>query len=116
MFNFEKLRVYQSAIAFSSRVYTITQSWPPSEKFGLIDQARRASVSIALNIAEGAGRSQKEFGRFLDISRGSCHECVAIFSIAKTQKYINENLYGILYSEIESLARQISSLRKTTYH
>jgi four helix bundle protein len=53
MFNFEKLRAWQEAIAFADLVYRITKSFPDSERFGLTNQMRRAAVSVASNLAEG---------------------------------------------------------------
>jgi len=54
MFNFEKLEVWQKAIAFAGLVYRLTRLFPPDERFGLTNQIRRAAVSISSNIAEGA--------------------------------------------------------------
>jgi len=52
MFKFEELRVYQESIKFVNYIYTVTDKWPKNEIFGLTDQFKRASVSIALNIYE----------------------------------------------------------------
>ncbi len=63
------LIVVEKAINFSVEIYKLTSSFPKSEIFGLIAQMRRASVSIASNIAEGAYRTPKEFIAFLRISK-----------------------------------------------
>lgn len=56
-------------------IYSITRSFPAEERFGLISQMRRASVSIASNIAEGAARSgPKELKYYAIIARGSLSE------------------------------------------
>ena len=61
----EKLDVWKRAIEFVVTVYKMTESFPRDERFGLISQIRRAAVSIAANIAEGAGRhTSKEFKYF----------------------------------------------------
>ena len=54
-FAFEDLKVYQKALDFVDSVYSISSTFPKEEKYGLASQFTRASTSIALNIAEGAG-------------------------------------------------------------
>lgn len=83
MFQFEKLILYDQAIEFTKYIYSFTKKWPKDEVFGLTNQIRRAAVSISLNIAEGSSRSKKDFSHFLDLSRGSCFECVAALKIAR---------------------------------
>jgi hypothetical protein len=56
---FKNLLVWQKAVALSLAVYRLTSAFPRSEQFGLTDQMRRASVSVASNIAEGNGRSTR---------------------------------------------------------
>ena len=80
-YRFEKLDVWKDAREFVTLVYKITENFPSKEKFGLIDQIRRAAISIVLNIAEGsAGRSDAEFKRFLKMAQGSLHDQVYDFS------------------------------------
>jgi four helix bundle protein len=71
----EKLDVWKKSVEFTVEVYKVTDRFPKDERFGLTSQIRRASVSIAANIAEGAGRkSDREFLNFLSISQGSASE------------------------------------------
>jgi four helix bundle protein len=80
IFDHEKLRVYQDAIAFVSWCEDIFQR--ASRKAAAYDQLDRASTSIALNIAEGNGKfSNKDRCRFFDISRSSALECAACLDI-----------------------------------
>lgn len=113
MFNFEKLRVYEDALEFVNHAYGITKQWPTDERFGLIDQLRRAATSVALNIAEGSSRTKKDFCHFLDLSRGSSYECVSIFKIALNRKYLTEKEYRALYDEVEYISRKISALKNS---
>jgi four helix bundle protein len=70
--SFKDLIVWQKAIKLSLEIYKLTAAFPASEQFGLTNQLRRASVSIASNIAEGYGRSSKgEYLQFLGHARGS---------------------------------------------
>lgn len=62
MHKYRDLKVWQRAMKFTVTVYQETRHWPSEERFGLISQIRRATSSIPLNIAEGAGNeSNKEF-------------------------------------------------------
>ncbi|HEX4758155.1 MAG TPA: four helix bundle protein [Terracidiphilus sp.] len=70
--SYKDLVVWQRAVQLSLATYKLTSSFPDSERFGLTNQLRRASVSIASNIAEGYGRSTKgEYLLFLGHARGS---------------------------------------------
>lgn len=112
-FKFENLTVYQDAIGFVNDVYVITNKWSASEIYGLTSQFRRAATSIALNIAEGTSRTKKDFRHFLDLSRGSCYECVAISTIAKTRQFISKSEYEALYSDLNKVTRKISRLKSS---
>src|SRR5690606_183253 len=85
------LIVYQEALNYVELIYKVTSVFPESEKFGLTNQLRRASVSVPSNIAEGAGRqSQKEFIHFLHIALGSVSEIETQIEISKRLGYISE--------------------------
>ncbi len=71
----QKLDLWRKAIDFVLAIYRLTERFPKEEKFGLSSQMRRAAVSVAANIAEGAARtSVKEFMQFLSHSQGSASE------------------------------------------
>ncbi len=73
--SFRDLVVWQRAVQSAIAIYRLTSSFPASERFGLTNQLRRASVSIASNIAEGYGRSTRgEYLQFLGHARGSNYE------------------------------------------
>ena len=82
--SFKDLVVWQRAVELTVDVYHLTSTFPDSERFGLTNQMRRASVSIASNIAEGYGRATKgEYFKFLGHARGSCSELETQIVIAK---------------------------------
>jgi len=71
----ERLLAWQRVHELTLAVYKATISWPVTERYGLIGQARRAASSAGANIAEGAARlGPREFKRFLDIAMGSLGE------------------------------------------
>lgn len=110
-FKFEELRIYQEAIDFVSYIYSLTKKWSSPYKFSLADQLQRAALSIALNIAEGSGRTSKDFQHFLSVARGSCYECVAVLAIARKERLISENEYARVYDRIIIMAKMLTSLK-----
>ena len=73
--SYRDLGVWQKAIALSVSCYRLTAEFPREEMYGMTAQIRRASVSVAANIAEGHGREHtKTFIQFLRISQGSLKE------------------------------------------
>jgi four helix bundle protein len=72
---FQDLLVWQRSMEMTVQIYELTQGFPREEIYGLTSQFRRASVSVASNIAEGRGRiSQGEFKQFLGTAQGSNFE------------------------------------------
>lgn len=113
VFNFEKLLVYQKSLDFIDKVYDITATFPVNEKFNLTDQFRRAATSIALNIGEGSGGTDKEFNSFLRISKRSMKECVVCSTIAYRRKYITVDDEAFLRTKLVELAKMNSGLSKS---
>lgn len=101
-----KLDVWKRSIDFVTKIYRETGGFPEDEKFGLISQMRRAAVSIASNIAEGAARkSRKEFINFLHIAQGSTAEL-------ETQILISRNLGFSGIKKVEPLLRELEEISK----
>jgi four helix bundle protein len=112
--NFEDLMVWQKSVGFAADVYSMTAAFPAEEKYGLTSQIRRASVSVASNIAEGSARdTDKEFIRFLYIARGSRAEAKTQLIIAQRIGFISKNDVDTMVARIDELSRMISGLRKS---
>jgi len=95
MFKFEKLDVWQKAVAFADLFYSKTKSFPSDERFGLTNQMRRAAVSVSSNIAEGSARiSDADFARFVEIATGSLFEAVSESTVAKRQGYLSNESFA----------------------
>lgn len=114
MYQFEKLRVYQHALDLVVEIYTLTALLPKEEKFALIDQLKRASVSIVLNIAEGCvGWKGKDTVRFLRIALGSLYEVVAAFQITqkifKTKVDLHIQMCDLVGKELNSLIKSLET-------
>lgn len=88
-YKFENLEVWTLAMKVNALVYELTDVLPEKEKFNLSSQMRRASTSIALNIAEGStGQSDAEQARFLAFSIRSYIEVVACLRLLEERKYL----------------------------
>lgn len=110
MHNFQKLKIWQEALEISVSVFEITKGFPKEEMYGLISQMRRCAVSIASNIAEGAGRNSKgEFNYFLGMAVGSSYEL-------ETQLIISERLQYCSSETCEKLRERLHQNQKMTYH
>ena len=112
-FNFEKLDVYKKANDFASQIYLLSKNYPKEEMFGLTSQLRRAAVSISLNIAEGSARTKKDFGRFIDMARGSIFECVTILQVSLKQNYIDKNKFNQLKNILIEMSKMLSGLKRS---
>ncbi len=89
-FRHERLEVWRKAIEWAQGIYVVSAGFPEAERFGLQVQMRRAAVSVASNIAEGAGRyASADFARFMEIAYGSLMETVCQCTIALNLGYIN---------------------------
>jgi four helix bundle protein len=110
MRNFRNWEVYSNAKQLSVAVYQLTSSFPDSEKFGLISQMRRASVSILANIAEGAGRNtEKDFKHFLSIALGSAFELEALVDVATEINFMNKSTQKETIELLQIVQKQLNA-------
>lgn len=116
MHNYQELKVWQKAIEVAQRIYEVTIDFPSEEKFGLISQLRRNAVSIASNIAEGAGRNtNKDFQNFLSIAAGSTFELETQLVVAERVNFLTADDYKALQKELEQIKKMLFSLRRNLY-
>ncbi len=112
--SYRNLIVWQKSVALVTDIYTLTKSFPQEEKFGIVSQLNRASVSIPSNIAEGWGReSSKNYLQFLRISRGSLMETETLLEISKNLNYINESEFKAISDNIEEVSKILQGLIKS---
>ena len=104
---YKELIVWQKAILLVKHIYRVTQTFPSSEMYGLVNQMRRASVSIPSNIAEGQTRkSPVEFARFLSIAHGSLAELETQMIIARELEYVSQaqyDEYSVFHDEVSKM-------------
>ena len=104
----EKLIIWQKAIDLAEMVYELTRAFPDDERYGLTSQIRRASTSIASNIAEGYGRlGRRDYARYLGIARGSAYEVFTQLAIARRAGYEFDD---VVLERVEEILRILNSM------
>jgi four helix bundle protein len=105
------LIAWQKTVALSLEVYRLTAEFPASEKFGLVSQLRRASVSVPSNIAEGYGRgSTVDYVRFLRTARGSLYEIDTQLLIASRLGYLSNESFTQIEEQLAECGRILIGL------
>lgn len=95
--SFEDLEVYKLARKLRNRIYELTKKLPNDEKYNLVDQMRRASLSLTSNIAEGYGRYHyQENIQYCRQARGSLYELLDHLTVALDENFITENMFNNL--------------------
>ena len=113
MFDFEKLTVYQKIKVQNTRILKLIYRRKDIDPY-LKDQWKRATLSVAINIAEGTGRvgkSEKKY--FYAVARSSVHECVAIVDILKSAELLELELLDELYKGYEEVSKMLLCLYRS---
>ncbi|WP_407457128.1 four helix bundle protein [Fibrobacter sp.] len=111
--SYKDLVVWQKAIDLTVAVYQLTKRFPKEELFGLVSQMRRASVSIASNIAEGEGRkSKKEFAHFLGISLGSKAELETQLILCERVGLASNSEISFLKCSLDEVGKMLAKLKE----
>ena len=110
-FYFEKLDVWQNARVFVKNIYELTAEFPTEEKYGVISQLRRASLSITANIAEGMSRNtEKDKARFINMAFSSAIEVINFLILTQDLGFLSEEKYFKLREQIEEITNKLNSL------
>lgn len=103
--NYKNLKIWNLGIEIVDEVFVIIKNFPNDEKFGLISQINRASISIPSNIAEGSSRTNKSFSYFIDVALGSSFELQTQLIIALRRNYISKDEFSKLENKIEEFQK-----------
>ena len=108
------LDVWKKSINLVTTIYSLTANFPTHERYGLVSQIRRASVSIPANISEGAARNhRKEFIQFIGISLGSVAELETLLLISINLKFLSEDSKIQIFLELETINRMLINLKRS---
>ncbi|MBI1816125.1 MAG: four helix bundle protein [Deltaproteobacteria bacterium] len=107
----KRLEVWQMSVHLVVEVYRLTSAYPDAERYGLISQMRRAAVSVASNIAEGAARqTKKEFANFVHIARGSLSELDTQVEISRRLGYLASQAIPLLEDMMQRIDQMLAGL------
>ena len=112
MHNFRNLQIWKDAMDLAQAVYEITEVLPKMETYGLISQMTRAAVSVPSNIAEGSGRSDKDFSHFLTIALGSLFELNTQIMLSERIGYLTTEQSLALQGRADKLQMMISGVKR----
>lgn len=111
-FTHEKLKVWQMARVIAGKIYDLTKGFPQEERFGLVNQLRRAGVSVMSNLAERSGRANaKDQAHFSQLAYGSLMEMDAQLQLSVDLNFLTKTAYLDVRSTIEELSAAINALR-----
>ncbi|MBY0458737.1 MAG: four helix bundle protein [Gemmataceae bacterium] len=95
-------------------VYTATEGFPTTERYGVTSQVQRAAVSVPCNIAEGYGRSHRgDYLRFLSIARGSLCEVETLLLISARRKYVTKEQVDPLLALTKRIGQMLARLMQS---
>jgi four helix bundle protein len=115
-YKFQKLQVYQLALAYVDAVYELSRLLPEREKYNLASQIERAATSIVLNIAEGStGQTDTEQNRFLGLALRSYLETIACFDLIERRAYIAAEELSALREQGHQFFIKLSAFRKALH-
>ena len=109
--DFNKLKVFTLGDELVVEVYRLTRDFPADERFGLVSQLRRSSVSVPTNIVEGANRaSTKEYLHFMSMALGSAAETRYLLGLACRLGFLKEATWSPLEPRFRELVRSLQKL------
>jgi four helix bundle protein len=111
--SYKQLDVWQYAMDLAAAVYELTEPFPHSEQFGLTAQMRRASVSIASNIAEGHRRTRPAYIHHVQIALGSLAEVETQLLLAVRLRFCTNTQAVPVQALIDPTGKMLHSLLRS---
>ena len=113
MQDYKKLMVWSKAHKLTLSVYKETNIFPKEEIYALTNQIRRASSSVAINIAEGCGRrTMLDKAYFMQIAFASAQETEYLLFLCTELEYLKSETYMVLENEVVEIKIMLTALMK----
>jgi four helix bundle protein len=115
--SYRDLLVWQDSMELVVQIYRTTSKFPREERYSLVDQLRRAAISVPSNIAEGHGRSRTgDYLRYLSVAVGSLHELETQIQIATRLQYMSDDRATELLDACTAIGRMLGALIRALRH
>lgn len=113
--SFTDLDTWREAHKLALFLYQVTKTYPAEERYGLVDQTRRAAVSVTSNIAEGFARNcPKEKGQFFYMALASLREIQNQTILAKDLSYLDPTKYEHFLQQSNRVGRLLNGLIRSS--
>ena len=113
-YSFEKLEVWQLSRVLVKNIYSLTANFPVEERYGLISQLRRASVSISSNLAEGSTRdTNRDKAHFTKMAFGSLMELLNQLIVSTDLEFLSNEKLSTIRPKIEEIGNKLNALRNS---
>jgi len=113
MRNFKELKIWKKGIEIAVKTYQFAETLPKGDKYAIVQQMTKASVSISSNIAEGSSRkSERDYSRFIEISLGSAFELETQIIIAEQLSKGDQQLLQDLKTEVADEQRMLTGFQQ----
>lgn len=113
--SYREVVAWQKAMALTTEVYRVTDTFPPREIYGLTRQVRNAALSVPSNIAEGKGRQTKrDYVQFLCRARASLLETETQLEVAANVRFLTPDLFAAINEQAAEVGRVLNGLIRET--
>lgn len=110
--NYRDLKVWQKSMILVEEIFRITDNFPQSQRYVLVNQIQRSSVSVPANIAEGRSRhSEKDFTYHLNVARGSLAELETLLSLSLRLGFISDETHDNLLNQSTEITKMLHGLK-----
>ena len=115
--SFRELEVYKQARSLSNKIFHLTKNFPKEERYSLIDQIRRSSISVGAQIAESWGKRKYENHFILKLTDADAeqYETQHWIEVSLECEYIDKAIHDDLFNQCESIGRMINSMIEKSF-
>lgn len=109
--SYKNLQVWDRSDKLAHRIYRLTKTFPAEEKYGLVNQLKRAALSVPTNLVEGWSRKgTKEFLQFVNMAAGPCAETEYLLNFSMKEGFISKEAAAPILQECTEILKMLWAL------